>query len=471
MRISTQLSVAAIVMQQPVTVYNSLDRLMSKDPVQLTFRYIFRLWLPLMATWLLMAISWQIVATVVATLPNPTVNLAAFGVAAAIGLIIEAPIVMMTNAASALCHDQQSYQLVRRTTYKLNVLITLLIVVMVYPPLYRWFTGTLMNLSTDLVETSRVALIWLLPWPAAIGFRRFYQGIALSSGAGRQITIGGISRMIATILTCFVTSKFSEVSGASVGCAGLSAGVIAEALAVRYLTRRTIHAVATRPNGPTPLTHKRFWTFYYPLIITAFISLGIEPLVTFFLGRSKSPIESLAVMPVVSAFYFAFCSFSLALQDAMVALLGTSSEAKRKLREFAVSMTLTLTFFVLLLAYTPLANSWLTRISGLSPEMTEFALLPLRLAAPIPVISMLFCYQVAVNIFEHRTLAVTIASGLEASGIALLVWLGLKWSDQTGAVVATASLTLGRLLCSLYLLRRPSKAEQGTAQSSLIQQH
>ena len=155
----------------------------------------------------------------------------------------------------------------------------------------------------------------------------------------------------------------------------------------------------------------------------------------------------------------------------MVALLGTSSEAKRKLREFTITMTVILTAFVLVLAYTPIANSWLTKISGLTPEMTEFALLPLRLAAPIPIISMLFCYQVAVNISEHRTIAITIASALEAGFIVLLVWMGLKWSGQTGAVVATASLTLGRLICSLYLLRGSSKPEHSSAQSTLMQLH
>ncbi len=423
----------------------------TKDSVTLSFRYILRLWLPLMATWLLMAVSYQIVATMVATLPDPKVNLAAFGIASAIGLIVEAPIVMMTNAASALCQDQQRYRLVFRNNLILNLIVTVIMAVLSYPPLFDWMAGSLMGIEANVVDSSRTALIWLVPWPAAIGMRRFYQGIALSSGAVRQITISGTARVLATGLACLGTSKSGLFSGAEVGCAGLTAGVVAEWLAVRFIARRTIRQVAHRRSEGEPLTQKVFWKFYYPLIITAYISLGTEPIVTFFLGRSVASIESLAVLPVIGTFIFAFASFSLALQDATVAMLGMGAEATRKVAKFALAMSALLAILIWALAYTPLVDLWLTDIAGLTPELATFARMPLRIAAPIPIISMLFCYLVAGNIHRHRTAKVTLASASEALIIVTIAWLGLSITKEPGALIMTTALLLGRLASTGYL--------------------
>jgi len=419
--------------------------------VTLSFRYILRLWLPLTATWLLMAVSYQIVATMVATLPDPKINLAAFGIASAIGLIVEAPIVMMTNATSALCHDQQRYRLLFRNNLILNLLVTVIMAVLSYPRLFDWLAESIMGIETTVAWTARSALVWLVPWPAAIGMRRFYQGIALSSGAARQITISGTARVLATGIACLGTAKSGFFSGAEVGCAGLTAGVVAEWLAVRFMARKHIRQVAHRQSSGEPLSQRAFWKFYYPLIITAFISLGTEPIVTFFLGRSVASVDSLAVLPVIGTFIFVFASFSLALQDATVALLGAGAAAHGKVGRFTLGITAVLAFLIGALAYTPFVDIWLTAVAGLTTELAAFARVPLRIAAPIPVISMLFCYLVAANIHRHRTKRVTLASIAEGLTIVATAWLGLITTEQPGALIMTTALLLGRLVSTGYL--------------------
>ena len=56
----------------------------------LNYRWIFWFWLPLTSTWLMMAVEGPYLVAVIARLSNPTNNLAAFGVAFSIAVIIEA---------------------------------------------------------------------------------------------------------------------------------------------------------------------------------------------------------------------------------------------------------------------------------------------------------------------------------------------------------------------------------------------
>ena len=54
----------------------------------LSYRTIFWFWLPLAGTWLMMAVEGPYLAAIIARLPNPTVNLAAFGITFAVAIII-----------------------------------------------------------------------------------------------------------------------------------------------------------------------------------------------------------------------------------------------------------------------------------------------------------------------------------------------------------------------------------------------
>jgi hypothetical protein len=84
-------------------------------------RDILRFWMPLASTWLMMSFEGPFLAALIARLPDPRYNLAAHGVAFAMAIIIEAPVIMMMGAATALVDGRIPYLRLRRFTMVLNV--------------------------------------------------------------------------------------------------------------------------------------------------------------------------------------------------------------------------------------------------------------------------------------------------------------------------------------------------------------
>ena len=60
------------------------------------------------------------------------------------------------------------------------------------PPVFRFVTGALMGLPPEVARLVHVATAILIPWPAAIGYRRFYQGILVRHGLTRRVAYGTV---------------------------------------------------------------------------------------------------------------------------------------------------------------------------------------------------------------------------------------------------------------------------------------
>lgn len=68
-----------------------------------SMRRIVKTWWPLAASWLLMGLEGPAISAVIARLANPEINLAAYGgVVFPLTLFIEAPIIMLLAASTAL---------------------------------------------------------------------------------------------------------------------------------------------------------------------------------------------------------------------------------------------------------------------------------------------------------------------------------------------------------------------------------
>jgi hypothetical protein len=194
------------------------------------------------------------------------------------------------------------------------------------------------------------------------------------------------------------------------------------------------------------------------LALTTLLALGVHPLVTSFVGHGRLALESLAVLPVVNSLVFVFRSLGLAYQEVGIALMGKGGENYLPLRRFAWTLGLSVVAGLGLIAWTPIGRIWFEHISGLSPELAGFALVPSRILVLIPGLAVLLSFQRAVLVHAKRTMPVTAATVIEVFGIVSVLSIGIFVLDAVGVVAAAFALLLGRIGANLYLLpilRRP----------------
>jgi Na+-driven multidrug efflux pump len=242
----------------------------------LTSRRILSFWLPLAATWLMMAVEGPYVAAIIARLANPTINLAAYGVAFSFAFISEAPIIMIMTAANALVRDRASFVALRRFIYTLNALVTAAFLVGLSPPLFRFFTDQVVGLPPEVAELTHLALGMLVLWPGAIGYRRFYQGILVRHGMPRLVAYGTVVRLASMSVSAVALAALTRWPGAAIGAIALVSGVVMEAAASRWMARHLIARLLTEPGtaGAEVLSTRAILRFYVPLALTSLIAIG-----------------------------------------------------------------------------------------------------------------------------------------------------------------------------------------------------
>ena len=174
-------------------------------------------------------------------------------------------------------------------------------------------------------------------------------------------------------------------------------------------------------------------------------------MVTFFLGGSRHALESLAVMPVINTLVFVFRTPGLSFQEAAITMLGRDWTNLAQVRRFAALLGGGAAFLLATIAFTPLAGVWFEGVSGLSPDLARFALVPVQILALMPALSVLLSLQRSLQVVRRRTSPITWASVLEVGGIFLVLVVTLRWGDWTGATAAALAFLLGRIAGNAYL--------------------
>jgi Na+-driven multidrug efflux pump len=419
---------------------------------KLTQKKILIFWLPLAATWFMMSVEGPYLSALIARLAEPKFNLAAYGIAFSLALIVEAPVIMMMSASTALVKDYHSFLKLRAFNYVLSAILTFIMLLFVIPPVFYFITEDLIGLPANVANLTHLAMIILIPWPGAIGFRRFYQGILIRNNLTRLVAYGTVIRLVSMSLTALMFFLLTNVPGVVVGASALSAAVVCEAIASKFMVKKILLRLKSQTyETQNNLTIKEIMIFYYPLAITSLLTLGIQPFVTFFIGQSKMPLESFAVMPVVTSFVFIFRGLGLSYQEVVVALIGDNMAEFDQLKKFAGKLAFILTFVLILIAFTPLAEIWFRDVSGLSDSLTGFAILPLMIMSFFPALTVLISFQRAVLLKAKETKQITYGTAIEFFGIIIVVAICIKFFALVGAVAATISFVVGRIAVNFYL--------------------
>jgi len=419
---------------------------------RLTRRKIFLFWGPLALTWLMMAFEQPFLIAFMARLGEAKFNLAAFGIAGSFAMLIEAPIIMLLSASTALVSGRDSYKKLKKFTDILNAAITAIHLIVLIPAVFNFIAIDIMEVPDNVAKLAYTALVIFIPWSASIGYRRFYQGLLIRKGLTRMLAYGTLVRFSVIAIVGLIL-YFAGIPGAYVGAAAMSAAVVLEAFVTRIMVSATLKEVLCREDPENSNLNLRAITkFYTPLAMTSVLSMGVQPFVTFFLSRSVMAIESLAVLPVVGSLVFIFRSLGLSYQEVNIALLGRGKHNFDILRSFAVSLGIAVTFLITVMAFTPLADLWFINVSGLTKELADLSYLPLKIMIFLPALTLLMSFQRSTLVLGGKTGPISFSTAIELTVIVLVLLLCTVVFNMVGVVAAAISFVAGRMISTLYLL-------------------
>ena len=414
---------------------------------------IFRLRLPLAISFELMMLEGPSVQGAIGRLPAPTLNLAAWGLAFSLALLVESPVIMLLATAIALVRDEDSYKALRLFVVTLMGACTLLTALVAFTPLFDLIAAHIMGQPAPIVAAARPALQIMLLWTAAIAWRRFYQGVLVRAGQTRLVSLGTAVRLTVTIAVAGSLLRWGHRPGVEVGAITLMAAVIMEAIAVTWfaLPIARQHLLGRHSPEAVPLTQAAIFRFHTPLAATTLLTLLAPPLTSAALARLAAPHQTLAAWPVASMLLLVLRGPGLALQEIAISQ-SRRPEARPALRRFTTMVGLVSMAIALLLALTPLLDRYMGAVLHLPYELRTFVRVGVVLCSPLPLLTALGSWARGVLVASGRTSAVYRGMGINLTiyGAVLLTGIGF---GLPGMAVASAAFLLSAGLEYLYLVR------------------
>lgn len=408
-------------------------------------------------------------SAVVARLPDPEIQLAAYGgVVFPVALIVESPVIMLLAASTALSKDWASYVKLRRFMMAAGASLTVLHALLAFTPLYDIVIVGILHPPEEIIEPARVGLVIMLPWTWSIAYRRFHQGVLIRFNRSRTVSVGTFVRLAADLVVLLAGYTIGTIPGIVVATGAVAAGVVSEAVYIGIVVRPVLRKDLRqeRPTGEN-LTMRSFLSFYIPLVMTSLLSLLIQPMGSAALGRMPLALVSLAAWPVVNGLVFMLRSLGIAYNEVVVALLDEPGSS-HNLRRFCRDMAAFTTGLLLVVAATPLAEFWFLYISGLSPDLAALAKNALWLALPIPGLTFLQSWFQGALLHSRQTRYITESVVIFLALAAALLVGGVVWGRIPGLVVVMGAFVTSTAAQTAWLWLRSRGAIQKAFQRDLV---
>jgi hypothetical protein len=424
-----------------------------KTPQQ---RDIFWFWIPLFASWLLMTAEGPIISAAINRLPNEVVMLAAQGIVVSLSVTIESPIINLLATSTALVNDWKSFRLVRKFTVHWMIVLTIVAALVGFTPLFDLVVVRLLEAPPEVARWVRPGLQIMVPWSAAIAWRRFLQGVMIRFDQTRKVAWGTAVRLAASGGAVIGLALWSSWPGVYIGAAALIVGVVAEAvyatLAVRPLLRDEL---PEEDADADPLSYSDLFWFHLPLAGTSLLILLAQPLVTFSLARLPLPTQSLAAWPVLFQMMLMTRAAALALPEVVIAL-EKRPNSFQPLRTFSFRLAGALTLLMAVLIFTPAADFYLFTVQDMTPTVGELAESGLFLFLFYPALATITSWLRGLLINQKATTAVNWGMAINLLITILVLAAGLLLR-QPGLPTAAVALNLASAGEVIYLAWREQR--------------
>ncbi|MBX5476167.1 MAG: hypothetical protein IRZ18_03475 [Clostridia bacterium] len=415
-------------------------------------RRYWALFIPLSISDMVMISSGPILAAGLSRLAHPEVSLAAYGVAESVAILFESPIIMLLHATTALARSRPAFDSIFRHMLVLDAVLTALTFAFGFvDPLYGLLFGTILGLPPDVAAAAHPAFQAMLLWPAAIGWRRVFQGALIRHRRTAPVAWASFGRL-ATLALVVALGVWRGADGALVAGVALGLSVIVEAALVTVFARPAIAGRWEEEPG-RPLPWPEFWSLYWPLASTSILIFAGKPLLSSGLARTHDAAQALALWPVVWTSTLLLANGTRMVQQISITHV-VDAESLKSVGRFAWSVAAAFAGSLLLVAWTPLAEVYLKSVVGLPPALVPAAGTTLRILSVLPLAVSVENWLQAHLVRDGRTRPVNVGALLNVGGMVAPLFILARWWPRPGAELAALAVLAGYAVELLWLYRR-----------------
>jgi len=415
-------------------------------------RQLIQLWqqfIPLSLSDVTMALGDPLTTTTLAHLPDPRTNIAAVGVAKAIAIFCESPIIMLLHTSNALAPTQAS----RRALWKFALIasgaMSLLLALTTIPAVFAIVGEGWLGVSPSLSGTVRSVLTIAILWPLAIGWRRYFQGLLIHSGQSYAVAQAGIVRLL--VVGIILAGGFTlKTNGAVVAGMSLVWGVIAEAVAATYLARKLgatkLPELISTPELPQDVAG--VWKFYAPLGGTMMLVWGARAALVGIVARAEDGAIALVAWPAAWGLVLVIANSTRMVQQ--IIIRNRKLLPDRLLITFAMTVGIVCSLILLSVSGTSISNDAIGWFVGNDEELIARVRPVLLICTVIPLCVSIQNAIQGFLVSEGHTWGINQAAWIGAIVMLGTAYLGAQ-SGQNGAIAAAIGMILGNIMEIGYL--------------------
>jgi len=155
---------------------------------------------------------------------------------------------------------------------------------------------------------------------------------------------------------------------------------------------------------------------------------------------------------VIHSLVFILRSLGLSFQEVGIALLGEKQKNYIPLRNFAILLGVVVLVLFSIVSFTPLAFLWFNSVSGLSLELSQFALLPTKILTLTPSLMVMLSFLRSIMVNSRKTKQITIATAIELTTVIVLLVVTTQGFGMIGVIGAAVSMAIARMMANGYVL-------------------
>lgn len=351
----------------------------------LTNKRLLSFYLPLAFSWLCMAAEAPICLAVISRSQAGDVKAAAFHVVMAIAIFIEAPVIDLLSTSTTLCKTKSNFNVLRRFVLWMILWVTVVHALVVFTPLYGLVTQGLLNLKPEVADAAQQPLQILALWSAAIGWRRWLQGILIRAGETKAISFGTLLRVVTVAILALGLHFIFNVDGLTAAAIGLMASVAVESAFVHWVSRSIVKENVLSVETGDHLSFSDLARFHFPLTASTSVTLMTGPLLAWALAASPNPIQNAAAFSLASSLIWLFRTATFALPEVVIAL-STEPASRPILKKFCLKVGGVLTFVMAAFWAFGLDAVWIAGVLGAKPELIPLAKMAFLLSLAFPLL-------------------------------------------------------------------------------------